>query len=381
MMKDIDFRPIVIPKATYDLLLKEDDPIGLIGLYNFYYYTAVWQKTNRPKATVDFAAKGLKCGKDKIRKLSMILSRLGLIERAADKNENGQITGHFVRVNFYTNHPTTVMENQTVDNSYINAYKDNNKRRVTAKGSDNSNKIINGLLYKEEIPMEEICAKKLESIIQIKHKVFRTINIKNWTKEFVKLHHQGISHSRMKKVLDWYIANFGKKYVHQAYSAKSFCDKFIAIEQAAINSGELIIISSKIKKIARQSSLWGNVDETHLLQSLQTTYENYQRYYRAHKQVKALVNKSDESLNHFVNYLHSYVSEPTVYMDNFCTAIYAKVHNWTDWNRSLNAYIFSLDNDDFIRRIMSYNKEWDGENKSACEYLKLVKEFYENQKV
>ena len=43
--------PIILSKALIDSLLKLDNPTDYIGLYAFYYYTAKWQRTNKPKAT------------------------------------------------------------------------------------------------------------------------------------------------------------------------------------------------------------------------------------------------------------------------------------------------------------------------------------------
>ena len=61
----IEHNIIILSKQTLDLFLKQDNPADLIALYCFYYYTAKWQGTNQPKATTDYAAKGLKWGLDK----------------------------------------------------------------------------------------------------------------------------------------------------------------------------------------------------------------------------------------------------------------------------------------------------------------------------
>jgi hypothetical protein len=58
---------IILSKQTLDLFLKQDDPADLIALYCFYYYTAKWQATNQPKATISYVAKGLKWGEAKVR--------------------------------------------------------------------------------------------------------------------------------------------------------------------------------------------------------------------------------------------------------------------------------------------------------------------------
>ena len=98
---------IILSKLVLDILLNEKNPSDLIGLYCFYYYTAKWQKTNRPKATANYVASALGWGIDKIRNTKKALRELGLIQDITDF-ENGKITHHYVQVNFIwkrNNHP------------------------------------------------------------------------------------------------------------------------------------------------------------------------------------------------------------------------------------------------------------------------------------
>jgi len=77
------------------------------------------------------------------------------------------------------------------------------------------------------------CCQKLIELLQTRRKVFRKINLANWITTFKKLRiDDGIKKSRIKKVLIWYIKHFGEDYVPEAYSAKSFRDKFLQIESS-----------------------------------------------------------------------------------------------------------------------------------------------------
>lgn len=100
-MQKIEERPVVIPKATIDLLLKQKDPASCIGLYTFYYYTAIWQQTNTAKAVTKYAAKGLHWNKDKVVKIKKVLSKTGLITDIVRRDDEGKITGHYIQVNYY----------------------------------------------------------------------------------------------------------------------------------------------------------------------------------------------------------------------------------------------------------------------------------------
>jgi len=80
---------------------------------------------------------------------------------------------------------------------------------------------------------DEKAAIKLENIIRIKRKVFRKINKKQWVLHFKRFRTKsGIEKQRIKKVLIWYTKHFGEEYVPVAYSAGSFCNKFLRIEDA-----------------------------------------------------------------------------------------------------------------------------------------------------
>jgi hypothetical protein len=93
--------PIVLSKALFDLLLKQEHFSELIALYSFYYYTAKWQKTNTPRAVNTYVSQALNWSTDKISKYKRILISLGLIENIVRKNENNsQFVGNYIRVNF-----------------------------------------------------------------------------------------------------------------------------------------------------------------------------------------------------------------------------------------------------------------------------------------
>ena len=118
---DLHQEPIVLSKHLIDILLAQENPADCIGLYTFYYYTAKWQKTNQPKATTDYTAKGLQWSPSRVRKTKNILRELKLIEDITSK-KNNVITGHYIKVNFiwsrYNSHPndfTQCGNSQSVD--------------------------------------------------------------------------------------------------------------------------------------------------------------------------------------------------------------------------------------------------------------------------
>lgn len=108
MKKNIDYEqnqePIILSKPLLDICLQQKNPSDVIALYTFYYYTAKWQETNQPKVTTLYAAKGLKWGHNRIRKIKKILIELGLIGDVQIRDQkNNKIIGHFIKVYFIWN--------------------------------------------------------------------------------------------------------------------------------------------------------------------------------------------------------------------------------------------------------------------------------------
>ncbi len=238
-MEDIEHRPISIPKATVDLLLKQDEPAGLMSLYLFYYYTAIWQKTNQPRATTAYVAEGLKISVMRVRRYKSVLLELGLIKEVIVRSkDNKHIAHHFINVTFYKSYPTRFAKGTKRNrvekgkgNAYStnkrNAYSNNKKKLlVTAQNRD-------GLISSKKRSFSDKCSQKLEKVIRRKRKICKKVDQAKWSAQFSRFRSTTkIKKSRITKILNWYIDHFGEKFVPQAYSAKGFCDKFLHIEDA-----------------------------------------------------------------------------------------------------------------------------------------------------
>jgi len=226
-------KQVTIPKETYDRLLKQEKvkPYYLVAVYSFYYYTAIWQKTNQPKATIAYVSKGLQLSVGKVRESKKQLIKMGLIEDVVSKDESNKITGHFMRVKYIP----TLTESHRVEKHKANAYNTNNKyervENLPAQDTlfDTSKTVV--LSYPQK------CANRLYAALKRKQKIMRPPKGHQWTEHFRKLVGD-VSKKRIKPVLSWYIKNIGKLYVVKAYSAKSFCDNFIRIEDMMLQSIE-----------------------------------------------------------------------------------------------------------------------------------------------
>src|SRR5689334_15757816 len=77
---------IIITKQTIDKLLNHDQSNDMIALYMFYTYTALWQRTNQPHATLRYVMRGLNWGKDRVRAVRSLLRDRGIIGDVADRD-------------------------------------------------------------------------------------------------------------------------------------------------------------------------------------------------------------------------------------------------------------------------------------------------------
>jgi hypothetical protein len=270
--QSIEYRPIVIQKSTVDVLMTvpHKDRSNAMALYLFYYYSAIWQKTNQPRCTDSYISgkqlnrkwrTGLGWGKNKVSRIRNILIKLGLVEWV--KENDGY---SYIKVKYYHGKETAkIAELQAIlaskeeeirslkkllkkrknpslrnrelpksgkpksEKPGVNAYRDNNKTIARKVGDeehsffdkDSSNKF------------ERTCSNKLLKAISNKRQINKRSNLKKWIFQFHLLRVQDrIKKQRIKTVLLWYIKNLGEEFVPAAYSAESFRDKFLRIEDA-----------------------------------------------------------------------------------------------------------------------------------------------------
>lgn len=94
------YAPIVISKFLFDRFKERKNWEAEYSLYSFYYYTARWQRTNCPKCTIAYAAKGMFWSERKVQYVKKKLVKAGLIEDVQSRNSEGHVTGWYIRVKF-----------------------------------------------------------------------------------------------------------------------------------------------------------------------------------------------------------------------------------------------------------------------------------------
>lgn len=153
MRGSIEEQLVVLTKETIDCFLSSENPADVMALYTFYYYSAKWQSTNQPKCTTAYVANGLKWSEAKVRKSKKDLIEMGLIEDVQSKDENGRISGHFIKLNYIVKQSTLpkfhTIENpqcgevHSVDCRETNALNNNN---INALSSSKGNALNTGIV-------------------------------------------------------------------------------------------------------------------------------------------------------------------------------------------------------------------------------------------
>ena len=166
---------IILTKYTIDRFLKEKNPGDLIALYSFYYYTAKWQKTNKPYCTTIYTNKGLQWSKAKVRKIKKQLIDLGLIENFIRKNKKtNKIEGHYIKMNYVFKQKTieaTLTKNDSVENHDTNALSPNILNALNINNNNCVNTNIEGVPSKKCIDLKKKDFSKKENIFPKKKEI------------------------------------------------------------------------------------------------------------------------------------------------------------------------------------------------------------------
>lgn len=406
----IEYRPAIVNKASIDAIFqicqthKGVKKGEALGLYLFYYYTGIWQKTNSVKATVSYAAEGTGFSAEKIRKIKKALIQCGLIQDIIQKDKKGVITGHFIHVNMYANENTvmkelhkntTLRKNHSVAKHESNAYIDNNKMLIYKESKDSLHMRVPRTTRKPSLDIdvkesfELKAAKRLKAAIESKGKMSRKVLLKTWTKQFRLLKERhNIDNKRIKKVIKWYIHHLTDEYVPQLYKIGDLQEKFFRIEDAmnrnvnGVNAKDnRIVVSAEVQKMTKDlkehphfGEAYTKVNENELSECIQTSLTNYIEHIKKHKKhlnklSKQATTVSDKSYLLFVNYMSKDdLLNPTYFIEClwFRDIVFNQIKNWKEWSGNLKPYTFSIDNkiyDNYGRmesmRYGGYADDWE----------------------
>jgi hypothetical protein len=234
---------------------------------------------------------------------------------------------------------------------------------------------------------DKMCASELNNAIKQKGRLLAPYSLKAWANEFrILRQHLDQDELRLLDVLDWYRANFGKAYVPRAYSAKSFRDKFLAIEdamkRAAKRTPTSATISPAAKSIAKRltdSLLWPKGAAETLPAAIQQAIETIGdlRDRISGELTKEAVNfRKTKSYRERV-LEHLYTTLTTSLIDNWFRDVHRQLTKWEAWDGNWTPFAFTRDNEKFHtigRGLLT------GRGTPAAEWDKLQEELYASSK-
>lgn len=89
----------------------------------------------------------------------------------------------------------------------------------------------------KELSFAEVSTNKLHLALLQKRKLPIKPNLKKWIKQIDSYIHESIiTKDEFTDVLDWYVLHIGEQYIPKAHCAKTFCDRFINLQDAMSRS-------------------------------------------------------------------------------------------------------------------------------------------------
>lgn len=204
-------------------------------------------------------------------------------------------------------------------------------------------------------------ASRLGNALRAKRKVKRRVDITKWAKDFESLIKE-YGHPQVDQVLSWYIENIGKEYVPEAYSAKTFKDKYLAILKAGTLAPVNVEVSPLAQEIAEHLALkaWPAGAEMQLPSLVQRSLDNYIIFL---KQIEALKNKKGipQHTSAFIRYLqdaklHSPVNFVTIWYES----VLERLRGWTSWHGNLEPWLFSIEHGTFNNQMSNASADYCG---------------------
>jgi len=391
---EIQYRPIVIDKSILDILQKEELGYGLLALYVFYYYTAIWQKTNQPHATIPFVAKGLHASTAKVRKWKRRLIELNLIKEVNACRKGIESRQQFIQVMYYhsplLNKFPAMLVSGRAENHKANAYSKSNKTNKNLSYEINKNlshgvfSKNNSFKIKTKPSFETKIAQILNDTITIGGKITRKVSLKRWSSEIRKLRTTDtITKNRIRAVVNWYRIHIMDKYVPQIYKTTDFREKFIRIEDAMkrdIPEKTITEVSPEAKKVINRISYlsWpkgSSKDLPIIVEQSLNAYKPFHNQYRLFlRQIKTKEKIVSEPIKRFSKYLMVELCEPIPFIEGWMKRISNNITGWEEWNGSLFSMSFNPQSKMFNQLGYKWACDFCGNPTRWNEFLKAMKE-------
>lgn len=244
----------------------------------------------------------------------------------------------------------------------------------------------------ENEPIEVKWARDLANALRAKRKLQRPVDLNKWKGAFQSLAKLE-SKETITQTLQWYVQNLDKEFVPQAYSARSFKEKFPAIIKAAQRDAvqpAQVEVSKVAQEIAEHLALklWPKGSASQLPNVVQRSLTNYHNLLKEmtkrlrrledltlHGKFKTIQERMAvvrlRGLMRFL--LDGKLHTPHNFVILWFLDVQASVIRWADWNGSLERYVFDLDNPRFTQDMSNACYEYTHDHRSWTRLLEYIK--------
>lgn len=179
----IEKKIIILTTKTVEFLLSKNP--DSLSLYMFYIKNAKIQKTNSIFNVEAFGMKGLGWGRDRYRNAKAVLVNEKFIEDVIKRNKNGQIEGHFLKINYLFAEDTVKDTLERITHPVVQSSGSEEETNALSNKTENALSNIKDTAKAEEVPFifqDEL--KKLKNSTWKPHKIIALFFIrKGWTFE------------------------------------------------------------------------------------------------------------------------------------------------------------------------------------------------------
>jgi biotin operon repressor len=179
--------------------------------------------------------------------------------------------------------------------------------------------------------------------------LMRPPNLKAWAAEFQAMLNLGISKQEIKETIIWYTQNIREPYMPQAYSAKSFRDKYPQLRKRMTkqqSKGEVLVKPNELSPKAEaplyeilQHYHWPKGSKLQLPYVIQASVANFRTYMK--KADSAELKGTLQKFNFWMRAAH--FATPASSLERYFIGVFDRLAGWDEWGGDLSTYIWSPD--------------------------------------
>ncbi len=215
------------------------------------------------------------------------------------------------------------------------------------------------------LPEDTKKATDLRDALIAKRKTCGPFKKESWAKQFAHLHTTDhILPLRIANVFNWYIANIGKEYTPQAFSAAGFRKKFLAIEAAMERASKdaPAPITPEAQKIIDEiiQTSWPKGGRAGVPNCVAKSLANYRQFVDDFKKLAKTclgVDSKDRTILHLKEILPHYHS----FVRNWMIETSKQVAGWEGWTGDLRGFEFRYDHKRFTRMGRAWVQDYCGQ--------------------